>query len=513
MGESKFDKLADKIAKEYRKDGDSAEKAKEIGEATAAKIGFAKYGKRGMARKARAGMRAESFEAEYNLIGRRKPRKLSLKVSDLKEALENANDDADVFVGDITPVEEEMIGEPIVSAPRGVWTNGEEVYIVGATDWIDTDQIGELTWNRVDRAKDAESFGADELDKSKVVYDDKGNRTCGCRNTRIVDDCCVIDWRFMTQDNLHNAISNLSRIGYLEFCAEFDIGGEDAQEMSWFISKSYRDSEVWEWLEENGNKSNTEWAEELGAESFDAEGICPLCDTGKMDIYTELCNTCGHCAAGCGEWAGQGCQCLGAESFDAEKIEGQTQSNIYAKFFVGHVSNDELRGNGKFKTYDSAVKKAKEVAKKEGNSRVVSPMGAALWTSNDKGLFQAGHLTTEAKRFYNSEEEMATGYLSAESILYDAPISAYDEHCIHQGRFCVSQRLPGKNMCRNCDAEVGELFPQDAEYTALGVPMRRIPARDIMSPGARAIRGGLIVLATVMILSASAQGSPPSKEA
>jgi hypothetical protein len=129
--------------------------------------------------------------------------------------------------------------------------------------------------------KGAESFGADELDKSKVVYDDKGNRTCECDDDRIVDDCCVIDWRFMTQDNLHNAISNLSRIGYLEFCAEFDIGGEDAQEMSWFISESYRDSEVWEWLEENGNKSNTEWAEELGAESFGAE------DNYKLGNYAD----------------------------------------------------------------------------------------------------------------------------------------------------------------------------------------------------------------------------------
>ena len=110
---------------------------------------------------------AESFEAEYNLIGRRKPRKLSLKVSDLKEALENANDDADVFVGDITPVWEEMIGEPIVSAPRGVWTNGEEVYIVGATDWILTEQIDELTWNRVNRAKGAESFEAENLYNSQ----------------------------------------------------------------------------------------------------------------------------------------------------------------------------------------------------------------------------------------------------------------------------------------------------------------------------------------------------------
>ena len=169
--ESKFDKLSDKIAKQYRKKGMSAKEAKEIGNKTAYTIGRKKYGKAGMAKKARAGMRAESFEAEYNLIGRRKPRKLSLKVSDLKEALENANDDADIFVGDITPVREEMIGEPIVSAPRGVWTNGEEVYIVGATDWIHTEQIDELTWNRVNRAKGAESFEADD----DYVIVDRGN--------------------------------------------------------------------------------------------------------------------------------------------------------------------------------------------------------------------------------------------------------------------------------------------------------------------------------------------------
>jgi hypothetical protein len=118
--------------------------------------------------------RAESFEAdsydkEFNIIGRRRPRKMTLKVSDLRKALENANDDADVFVGDVTPVWEEMHGEPIVSSPRGVWTNGEEVYIVGATDWIETEQISELTSNRVDRAKDAESFEAEYDERSPAL--------------------------------------------------------------------------------------------------------------------------------------------------------------------------------------------------------------------------------------------------------------------------------------------------------------------------------------------------------
>ena len=64
--ESKFDKLSDKIAKQYRKKGMSAKEAKEIGNKTAYTIGRKKYGKAGMAKKARAGMRAESFEAQGN---------------------------------------------------------------------------------------------------------------------------------------------------------------------------------------------------------------------------------------------------------------------------------------------------------------------------------------------------------------------------------------------------------------------------------------------------------------
>jgi hypothetical protein len=110
------------------------------------------------------------------------------------------------------------------------------------------------------------------VERVEVVYDEKGNRTCECPLDSMVDECCVIDWREFNADNLHNAISNLSRIGYLEFCAEFRIGGEDAQEMGWFIADKYRDMDVWKWLEEHGHKSNAAWAKELGAESFGAEG-------------------------------------------------------------------------------------------------------------------------------------------------------------------------------------------------------------------------------------------------
>ena len=55
--ESKFDKLAKEIAADYRKKGKSPEEALEIGEATAAKIGRAKFGKKKFAR---MGKKAES---------------------------------------------------------------------------------------------------------------------------------------------------------------------------------------------------------------------------------------------------------------------------------------------------------------------------------------------------------------------------------------------------------------------------------------------------------------------
>ncbi len=62
--ESKFDKLAKEIAEEYEEKGKSPKEAMEIGEATAAKIGRAKFGKRKFAK---MGQKAESFGADEEL--------------------------------------------------------------------------------------------------------------------------------------------------------------------------------------------------------------------------------------------------------------------------------------------------------------------------------------------------------------------------------------------------------------------------------------------------------------
>lgn len=60
--ESNFDKLAKKIAAQYRAKGKSPAEAERIGKATAAKIGFKKYGKAGMRRKAMRGRMAKGAE-------------------------------------------------------------------------------------------------------------------------------------------------------------------------------------------------------------------------------------------------------------------------------------------------------------------------------------------------------------------------------------------------------------------------------------------------------------------
>ena len=58
---------------------------------------------------------------------------------------------------------------------------------------------------------------------------------------------------------LHDLISDFSRLEYLEFCAEQDISGDSAQEMSWFVAK-YQDDYEWieEWIEQfRGEKNDT----------------------------------------------------------------------------------------------------------------------------------------------------------------------------------------------------------------------------------------------------------------
>ena len=64
--ESRFDKLSNEIADEYEEKGMSPEKAQEVGDATAAKIGRKKYGKKGMAQMSKKGMDAESEAATYS---------------------------------------------------------------------------------------------------------------------------------------------------------------------------------------------------------------------------------------------------------------------------------------------------------------------------------------------------------------------------------------------------------------------------------------------------------------
>lgn len=72
--ESRFDKLADKIAKEYIKDGYSREEAERIGRATAYDIGVDKYGEEDMEEAAKEGVPAHTLEAHGKSHGKRKRR-------------------------------------------------------------------------------------------------------------------------------------------------------------------------------------------------------------------------------------------------------------------------------------------------------------------------------------------------------------------------------------------------------------------------------------------------------
>lgn len=82
--ESKFDKLAKEIAEEYEEKGKSPKEAMEIGEATAAKIGRAKFGKKKFAKmgqKAEDDIDFDEAKADRNKDGR---------ISDWERAVGNA---------------------------------------------------------------------------------------------------------------------------------------------------------------------------------------------------------------------------------------------------------------------------------------------------------------------------------------------------------------------------------------------------------------------------------------
>ncbi len=101
---------------------------------------------------------AESFDAEYELIGRRQPRKSTFKVSDLKEALKNANDDAHIFVGDIAAVDEDMLKKPIISSPKNLLTRWLTLKVLRLEAIATYSLTWLITWERTCRRWPSPTF-------------------------------------------------------------------------------------------------------------------------------------------------------------------------------------------------------------------------------------------------------------------------------------------------------------------------------------------------------------------
>lgn len=97
-----------------------------------------------------------------------------------------------------------------------------------------------------------------------------------------------------------------------------------------------------------------------------------------------------------------------AESSDAQGNPDKRTTTQYATFYVGWEDEEgELRGGGKFKKYDDALAQAKIVSDRNGNSRIVSTRGFALWTDDGKGMWQEGYDKADAKKFYSAEDNIS----------------------------------------------------------------------------------------------------------
>ena len=97
-----------------------------------------------------------------------------------------------------------------------------------------------------------------------------------------------------------------------------------------------------------------------------------------------------------------------AESFEAQGNPDKRTTTQYANFYVGWEDEEgELRGGGKFKKYDDALAQAKIVSDRNGNSRIVSTRGFALWTDDGKGMWQEGYNKADAKKFYSAEDDIS----------------------------------------------------------------------------------------------------------
>ena len=271
----------------------------------------------------------------------------------------------------------------------------------------------------------AESFGAEDCSICGGVY---GDYICECDVPRYAEsfDAELSDNDWKQRDILMERLGKKHGWGFID-----DVSDLQTDEKEPEYAHNLKEFKAWvsnKYSAASSQDVNTMWdyvtLERQLVESFEAEGICICgsscnCDCGCAE--SGVCNCGPSCPCSCG------CGVANAESFEAEGNPKKTTSTLYAKFYVGHTDKKgELAGNGKFKSYDDALAKAKEVAKKEGHSRIVSTRGFALWTSDGQGLFQAGKSTAEAKKFYRAEDGSidmngyATEYMEAEDGFFEA---------------------------------------------------------------------------------------------
>ncbi len=357
--ESKFDKLSDKIAKQYRKKGMSAKEAKEIGNKTAYTIGRKKYGKAGMAKKARAGMRAESFEAE--------------KINTFSE-IENEWKDSSVTIYDEDADEFYGVKEILVQKGDDVLEDGHP-YLVLNKDSGDLDS--QVFYRDFQTGYDAESFEADD----DYVIVDRGNYRVRVHKKNLD--------RF-NRSTMHKIHSERNKEGLM-----YD------EETSRWIPLEAESFEA----EEFFRCKNCDYNVELEVEAVFEDGLCSNCLV-KEGFQKEY-GTHGKWMKN-GEYAkkikGATYEDYDAESFEAQGNPDKRTTTQYANFYVGWEDEEgELRGGGKFKKFNDAKAQAEIVAKRNGNSRVVEKRGFALWTDDGKGMWQEGYDKTDAKKFYSAE--------------------------------------------------------------------------------------------------------------
>jgi len=166
---------------------------------------------------------------------------------------------------------------------------------------------------------------ADDREKwhslSEVIYDDGGNRICGCRDDDLVEECCIMDPRPYNKENLRKAINNLSEIGRRELIARFEIEDlhEDGDGLENFIEGDYwwmNDpsilsnrskigeyfGDVWDWLDEYGNMSDQEWIKLLGPDAPSVKPpepppTCAGCGVEDIEFYHDYYG--GFCGGDC----------------------------------------------------------------------------------------------------------------------------------------------------------------------------------------------------------------------